>query len=646
MKHLYFCVILFFIMPFMVWGQSSFIHLSAEKIDNNSVSYFGDLLTASSETNFSTESELINYNPSIPFDGEQDYMELKQDISDLSQVTIFTVFKAENDSESEAEVWGIHGEESTLGLTTKRAYSSSKQSYYTGVEQNKAVLHTFLQLFPTNQAYPNPTTFISLGVTKKESTNTYFKGSIAEVIAYKKRLRGSQRQKIETALAIKYGITLSNGENYISSNKKVIWDSEEVEYSNNIAGIGRDDNMELYQKQSTSSNEDEFLIISATEKAISNKENNSEFKNGNFLVWGNNNENLLLEENASVDNLALLNRKWLIKATGSKANKIVSQLQIDANILFDGIKDKNAYLLVIDQSGSGDFLPENNQYVEVSSLTKNGVLIFDNLLWDTDKSGKDVFTFALKEELHVNLGSLETLICANATTILNYKATGGVPPYQYVLENANGFKKQWNSTEDIILNNQIEDISKGDYTLTVSDYLGTTTQVLSTVEEEIPVTVDLGGDRQLKFEEEIILEVQISNPERVVSYNTTRNNSDFLSEETTATISEAGDYTLIATTELGCEYSDAITVRESKVKAYTLYPNPSTDGNYSIDIELADRADIMVSIYNLLGVRVANFTVENQHKATIQGITLQQAGVYEVIVQTPHETISKKLIVQ
>lgn len=646
MKQIYF-VLAFGLITFCSHGQSPFFHISTKKIDTTKTNYFGEALLDASKDNFSKSETFINYNPAISFDGESDYLEIDKPISDLSQMTIFTVFKTANDAISEAEVWGLQGEEATLGLTTKRAYSSSKQSFYTGVETDKAVLHTFLQLHRNTQPYPNKRTFISLGVTKKDSANTHFKGSIAEVIAYKRRIRGSKRQKIETALAIKYGITLSNGENYISSNKKVIWDSEEdIAFTNNIAGIGRDDDMELYQKQSSSSNEEEFLVISATEKAFSNKKNTSEIQNRTFLVWGDNNLDNLLEENSEEVRPALLNRKWFIKTTGSKAKEITTQLQIDAKELFDGLKAQSDYLLVIDRNGDGTFSEENTEYLQADTLTEEGILIFNNLNWDTDNSGSDVFTFTLKEDLVATLTPENALICPDASTLLTYEVEGGISPYSYSLKNSTGYSKEWTSLEDEELNHQQADILKGNYTLTVTDKLGTTTEVETTIEEDIPLTIDLGADKKLQFEEELVLEAQISDEEKVASYTWTKTASDF--EETTPsiTITEAGNYTLTVTTNLGCTYSDTIHIEESFIKKFILYPNPSTNGRYSVDVELAGRADIEVRVFNVVGTRLAKFKVKNKHKTTIKGKILKTSGLYEVVLYTPFETVTKKLIVK
>lgn len=76
----------------------------------------------------------------------------------------------------------------------------------------------------------------------------YFDGKIAEVINYSSRVSDSDRQKIESYLAIKYGITLNSGtQDYNASDgSTTFWDASSVGgYIYNVFGIGRDDDQQL-----------------------------------------------------------------------------------------------------------------------------------------------------------------------------------------------------------------------------------------------------------------------------------------------------------------------------------------------------------------------------------------------------------------
>jgi hypothetical protein len=74
------------------------------------------------------------------------------------------------------------------------------------------------------------------------------------VIWYEGSPTALEIQKIESYLAIKYGVTLS-GINYLASNRAIVWNANtNPNYNKNLIGIGRDDVSSLLQKQSTTVN--------------------------------------------------------------------------------------------------------------------------------------------------------------------------------------------------------------------------------------------------------------------------------------------------------------------------------------------------------------------------------------------------------
>ena len=74
-----------------------------------------------------------------------------------------------------------------------------------------------------------------------------WKGPAAELIGYTTKVTATERQKIHSYLAVKYGVTLT--EDYLSTGGGTIY-STTAPYNLNIIGIGRDDAEGLTQKQS------------------------------------------------------------------------------------------------------------------------------------------------------------------------------------------------------------------------------------------------------------------------------------------------------------------------------------------------------------------------------------------------------------
>ncbi|WP_055448516.1 LamG-like jellyroll fold domain-containing protein [Lacinutrix mariniflava] len=142
--------------------------------------------------------------------------------------------------------------------------------------------------------------------------NGSFNGRIAEVITYNSRKSDNnltqERNRIQSYLAIKYGITLGvNGttQDYVDSQGNVIWDqSANTGFNYDIAGIGRDDNGELDQRQSKSINSEldgtgetrGLITVGLTDiydtNSINKASNPVSFNNREYLTWGNNNASL------------------------------------------------------------------------------------------------------------------------------------------------------------------------------------------------------------------------------------------------------------------------------------------------------------------------------------------------------------------
>jgi len=104
---------------------------------------------------------------------------------------------------------------------------------------------------------------------------------VAELIAYSGTLTPTNINRIESYLAIKYGITLdqSTATNYVYSNGSIIWNAGTAwSYKNDITGIGRDNDTTLNQLKSQSINNSGDIIVESVGGTITNLR---------ALTWGN-----------------------------------------------------------------------------------------------------------------------------------------------------------------------------------------------------------------------------------------------------------------------------------------------------------------------------------------------------------------------
>jgi hypothetical protein len=144
-----------------------------------------------------------------------------------------------------------------------------------------------------SQAIPNQKVAIASG---SNSSSYYgYEGTIQEVIIMRgngtnNHVDATELKRIHSYLAIKYGITLNNSDNYVSSNNSVVWDrtADGALYNNNIFGIARDDATSLYQKQSRSANTELLTAyLGSSLPAVLNSQNTEVIANDKtYLLFG------------------------------------------------------------------------------------------------------------------------------------------------------------------------------------------------------------------------------------------------------------------------------------------------------------------------------------------------------------------------
>ncbi len=203
-------------------------------------------------------------------------------------------------------------------------------------------------------------------------------GDIAEVIYYEGTLNATDLSKIQSYLAIKYGITLST--DYVASDgTTVVWDnSVNTGYNNLIAGIGLDNTATLNQLQSRS--EADGSILTGSDAGL---------LDGEYIVWGSDNADLSIVAGAIGTQNGRFNRLWKYQTTGATTN--IDQVLVDISTVIIKPDDVANYSLILDDADDFSTIVR-----EVSpTLFSNGVLQFDNV----DLSGASFIALAVTEDL-------------------------------------------------------------------------------------------------------------------------------------------------------------------------------------------------------------------------------------------------------
>ncbi|UKM66272.1 T9SS type A sorting domain-containing protein [Flavobacteriaceae bacterium GSB9] len=235
-------------------------------------------------------------------------------------------------------------------------------------------------------------------------------GRVAEIFTFAERVSDTDRQKIESYLAIKYGITLGASteaqKNYINSFGTVIWDiSANSGYNYHVAGIARDSISDLNQKQSKTLNVDNEVTVGLNGIFTTNSANVNEFENdGDFLVWGSNNlgytasgSNTITISSGITTSLTRILRQWkIIESTEVTSDVGTVYISIPEDV-FSGfaLGADEEYALVVADSDSFN----NSDIIDVIPLKPDGL---GNLQTWYDFDGTKYFTFGKVSKLLEN----------------------------------------------------------------------------------------------------------------------------------------------------------------------------------------------------------------------------------------------------
>ena len=158
--------------------------------------------------------------------------------------------------------------------------------------------------------------------------------TIAEAIAYEGQLTGTTLTRVESYLALKYGLTLgttANTVSYLASDGTTTWTGSST-YQNNIAGIGRDDQAGLYQKQSRSLSSGPQVVMALGTAAASNQANaNTIPTDEQFFIWGDDNGSLTTQVATGSNAYTYrFTRIWKTQNTGSFAQNMTVYYPVSA----------------------------------------------------------------------------------------------------------------------------------------------------------------------------------------------------------------------------------------------------------------------------------------------------------------------------
>jgi len=321
-----------------------------------------------------------NFNPSIYLPGENISKEILINKSNLSQTTIIGVWGVKEDLDKNNFIFAIDGRRKEGSVFTKQwiAEGDSTKSVFTyGNDTLRSLVYNPVNKLEKDPGYfqehslriatysrankpgnslwgETPKAVVTLGGklenTNVNSTSTYidniyqqdaFKGFSPELLVFDRQLSTSECNRFETYLAIKYGITLDRS--YISPHGDVIWNYvTNQNYNNRITGYGREDEIGLDQKMSTTSYEEAPYYSNQTtfDSFDGNDSYNSSSRyrllvmgyqpgntpcNRSYILFGDNNDSLKFISSQANGVAKQLKRQWVLN-TNQPSFPVASQL--------------------------------------------------------------------------------------------------------------------------------------------------------------------------------------------------------------------------------------------------------------------------------------------------------------------------------
>lgn len=417
-----------------------------------------------------------NYNPSLSIRGGTGYLAqggiFASNFLDASgsKYSIYTVYKPSATTD-QLSLWNESstGTGLSLGVTASTATGTggsksivkttplpSGQFSLDALVVNGGAMSSFLNGKSNgSQSGATPVSLANAGLFQINGTGNM---EVAEVVVYGGAHNSGQptMNQIDTYFGIKYGITLPH--HYFSTVGDTLFRADGTGtaylYDNNIAGIAIDSNEVLVQKQGRSqqtASKGDMLIIAVDTIVSTNQQNTSPVGSGiSYLVWGDNGASVLTTQSAdipyTVSSCAYrFPREWKINRTGAGFG--VTQVRLDLNSTIAlGTYSEADFQLMIDRDGDGDFTTGTQTLVNAAYLAANAVT-FNNVAWDTDGNGTDVFALLINNRipgvaLVANAGSKPAvkLPCPDVagTLVFTNDTTRPAEKYLSIYPNGNG----------------------------------------------------------------------------------------------------------------------------------------------------------------------------------------------------------------
>ena len=448
-------------------------------------------------------------------------------------------------------------------------------------------------------------TLVIGGTTKDRLPVGILKEGMAEYAVYPRALSVTERMRVESALALRHGVTLTHS--YFNSKGTVIRNYSRLKsYNHRVAGIINDSTSRLRQTSSASSEGEAVVQLSTKTMA-----------EGASVLWGDNAKRVAFSADRGKGKW--MQRRWAATTTGASVTNMVLTFDTHSIRQLEPLTKGENYYLAIDRSGTGKFPAGQVGYYK-ARMGRGDSLIFSGLNTDV---GLNFFTLRIASDFFSTIDMVQPQCSTGAKGLMRVQLTGGKPPYR-VTTTLDSKPAYTLTTPDSVVT--IPALVQGNYVLTIHDNSGKClTNKIMVYNADLPDVPELEDVRFAQGAERIY-QLQTKG-----NYTCRwRSPAGTYMDGQRVTLNENGVYTIELTNESGCSTLRTLnvtTIASDNFSRYQVSPNPTRDGYVNVRVELTELDALVLRLYAPNGalLQTEQHDADNYHATRLY---LPVAGTY------------------
>ena len=459
--------------------------------------------------------------------------------------------------------------------TTARTANLAKGTFmnYTGRD---TLPQLRLYAYSTSSASGTRGTLNVGGMTKEKLPIKSLKNGMEEYVVYARALTAAERMRVESALALRHGITLAHS--YLNSKGQTIRNYYRLKaYNHRVAGIIGDATSKLHRTTGESSENEAVVKVSA-----------SSINEGASYLWGDNAKQLSFT--ADKGNGKWMQRCWAATTTGQPAEHLTLTFDTRSIHQLQPLEKDECYYLAVDNSGTGKFPVGQIRYYKAQDSHTDSI-VFAGIAAD---AGESIFTLRAAKDFFATVEIARPRCSTAQKGQVKVLFTGGTAPYNVTIS-LDGKACYSQSTSDSLIT--VSNLQQGKYTIAAKDHTGKTllneVMVSNADMADVPELQDVrfarGASRDYHLDTKGDYTCRWKSPK-----------GRYLSGES-VTLDEDGAYILELTNAEGCSTTRTLnvsTMAKDGFARHDVSPNPTADGNVDVRVEMSESLPLEFRLYS------------------------------------------------